>query len=319
MQARLLMSALSLCALWAAGAAAADPAAPAAPAAPALPALPAQPARPDLDAELASAQRQLEEAAHEVARLSTQLSGSLIEQVMPFVSQRVFLGVQLEPIAGAPGARVHSVSPGGPADEAGVRPGDILLMLNGTQLRGEAPARQVSHILRDVKPDTPLSARLVRAGHTLDLTITARGGPAALAALPEVREFGFQMPELPRLLGDRPLRDMELASLTPRLGSYFGTERGVLVVRAPADGALGLEDGDVILTIDGRQPLSGSHAARILGSYQPGEKIALRVLRQHKTLDLDGVLPERARDAHHREVRGPRQPAAPVWVSDASA
>jgi len=30
-----------------------------------------------------------------------------------------------------------------------------------------------------------------------------------------------------------PLMDMELATLTPRLGSYFGSEQGVLVVRAP--------------------------------------------------------------------------------------
>jgi S1-C subfamily serine protease len=88
--------------------------------------------------------------------------------------------------------------------------------------------------------------------------------------------------------------DMELATLTPRLGSYFGTDKGVLVVRAPADGALKLEDGDVILSIDGREPTSGSHATRILSSYSEGERIALRVLRQHKTLQLEATLPQRA-------------------------
>ena len=45
--------------------------------------------------------------------------------------------------------------------------------------------------------------------------------------------------------------DMELATISPQLGSYFGTDKGVLVVRAPTDGALKLEDGDVILAIDG--------------------------------------------------------------------
>ena len=90
----------------------------------------------------------------------------------------------------------------------------------------------------------------------------------------------------------RPLMDMELATLTPRLGSYFGTDKGVLVVRAPANGALKLEDGDVILAIDGRQPTSGSHATRILGSYQPGEKIKLRIVRERKTMELEATLPE---------------------------
>ena len=104
----------------------------------------------------------------------------------------------------------------------------------------------------------------------------------------------------------RPLMDMELATISPQLGSYFGTDKGVLVVRAPTDGALKLEDGDVILAIDGRQPTSGSHATRILGSYQPGEKVTLRVLRRHKTEDIVATLPERSVPGAPRRVIGKR-------------
>ena len=107
----------------------------------------------------------------------------------------------------------------------------------------------------------------------------------------------------------RPLMDLELVTLTPGLGSYFGTDKGVLVVRAPADGALKLQDGDVILAIDGRQPTSGSHATRILGSYQPGEKISLRVLRQHKTLELETTLPERPTYRDHARQNVSERPA----------
>jgi len=35
-----------------------------------------------------------------------------------------------------------------------------------------------------------------------------------------------------------------------------------------------------------------SHATRILSSYQPGEKFTLRIIRQHKTLEVDATLPE---------------------------
>jgi len=288
---------------------AADPVAPAppappAPAAPAAPAAPPAPARPDngeLDRRLEQAQRRLEQAASEVARLSTQLSSSAMQQVMPMLSRHAIIGVQLESAGESAGARVREVSPGGPAAEAGIRTGDVVVAVNGTAITGAEPSRQVVRIMREVKPDSRVAVRVLRDGKPQEFTVTARDSP--------VLDFDFNMSELPELQGafmfHRPLMDMELATISPQLGSYFGTDKGVLVVRAPAEGALKLEDGDVILAIDGRQPTSGSHATRILGSYQPGEKVTLRVLRRHKTEDIVATLPERSAPGHrdgHRET-----------------
>ncbi len=65
------------------------------------------------------------------------------------------------------------------------------------------------------------------------------------------------------------------------------------MIRVPRDGEfLKLQDGDVILSIDGRVPENGSHATRILSSYQPGEKIHLKIMRQKKSQELEGMLPE---------------------------
>jgi predicted metalloprotease with PDZ domain len=249
----------------------------------------------DLDAQLEAARKRLEQAAHDVARLSSQLSGTVIDRVMPYVEAgHAIIGVQLEPAAGAAGARVREVSPGGPAAEAGIHVGDVIVAVNGTELKDDEPARQVVRIMRDVKPDAKVSVRVSRDGKTRDFTVTARPGPSVLASVRGLPDLGFgPFPELQgAFLFHGPLMDMELATLTPRLGSYFGSEQGVLVVRAPADGAVKLEDGDVILAIDGRQPTSGSHATRILSSYQPGEKLTLRIIRQHKTLEVDATLPE---------------------------
>jgi S1-C subfamily serine protease len=232
-----------------------------------------------------------------VARLSAQLSGNVMDRVLPLGGPRAIIGAQLERGDGTGGARVRAVSPGGPAAEAGIRAGDVIVAVNGTELRGAEPARQVVRIMRDVKPDSKVSVRVMRDGMAHDFLVTARASPGSIdiEALPEVQGGAFMF--------HRPLMDMELATLTPRLGSYFGTDKGVLVVRAPADGALKLEDGDVILAIDGREPTSGSHATRILGSYQPGEKIVLRIMRQHKTLQLETAVPEKSDGAGRNTPR----------------
>ncbi len=116
---------------------------------------------------------------------------------------------------------------------------------------------------------------------------------------------------MPLFLARGPLAEMELATLTPGLGSYFGTDQGVLVIRAPADGALKLRDGDVILSIDGRVPTSGPHATRILASYQPGEKIELRIMRERKRLDIATTMPQPVRRGGNRVFFRSREFSAP--------
>jgi S1-C subfamily serine protease len=68
----------------------------------------------------------------------------------------------------------------------------------------------------------------------------------------------------------------------------------VLVVRPPRSGDFKLEEGDVIVDIDGRKPENGGHALRILRSYQPGEKVTLNILRDRKPVKLAVTLPARS-------------------------
>ena len=258
------------------------------------PAAPHPAAPPDIDAQLEAARKNLEAAARDVARLSTELSGSVLERVMPLVDPgHVIIGVQLESADGQHGARVRAVSPGGPAEEAGVRPGDVIVAVNGMEIQGSDPGRQVVSILHKVKPDSRVALRILRAGRPQELTVTARSGLDLLAkvhGLPDMQDFEFW--DLTGGMAHGALRDLQLVTLTPQLGSYFGAEQGVLVVHTGADSPLNLQDGDVILAIDGRQPTSGSHVTRILSSYQPGETYTLHILRQHKTLDLKGTVSE---------------------------
>lgn len=257
----------------------------------------------DLDAKLAEAQARLEKAARDVAELSSEIGGPLMDKFMVFNGEgpsRAIIGVQLDPESGKEGARIQEVSPGGPADEAGLHVGDVITAINGTDVKGESPAKQVMRLMHKVAPESKVNVRVAREGKSRDFVVIARRGAAFFGLQhPPVTSWPAMPPGFPEVGGSTfgpvmihgSLGEMELATLTPQLGRYFGTDKGVLVVRAPKD--FKLEDGDVILAIDGREPSSGSHATRILSSYQPGEKITIKLMRQQKTVNVETTLPER--------------------------
>ena len=69
----------------------------------------------------------------------------------------------------------------------------------------------------------------------------------------------------------------------------------------------------MVLAIGGRTPESPRHAFRILGSYQPGEKVKVEVLRQRKRLALDVEMPAvDPMGPGFRPGPAPREPSAPV-------
>jgi S1-C subfamily serine protease len=265
----------------------------------------------DLDAQLVAARQKLEAAARDVARLSAQLGQSAMARVQS-LRTRAVLGLQLrtEPSSKEQGATVMGVSPAGPAAEAGLASGDIIVALNGEPTVGpDAPAEVVEHMTR-VKPDTKVIVKVIRAGKPKEFEVTPRASVADFLPDfngPVLRWAGPGPGPGPGPNGSRQqeleLREiggvgaifegMELADLSPALGQYFGTSQGVLVIKVPRYGEfLKLKDGDVILSIDGRVPENGPHAARILRSYQRGETIHLKVMREKKTLTLDASLPE---------------------------
>lgn len=229
--------------------------------------------------------------------------------------RRAMLGIQVDPASGRDGVRVEEVSPGGPAEAAGVRAGDVIVAIDGAKLEGrDDSARELVRRMNDVEPDAKVKLRVLREGKARDIEVIARARGPMFRALPlpgvPRAPDAPHAPPAPWAFGHgfdwedflEPWRGgiggMELASLTPKLGAYFGTEKGVLVVRAPRGGELPLEDGDVILSIDGREPTSGAHAMRILRSYQPGEKLSLKIMRQRKVLTLSVVLPARDEERH---------------------
>jgi len=264
-------------------------------------------------AQLDKARAELDKKAQEVAELSMKLSGANDVMFRTGGAPPAMLGVQIDPESGKQGARVRNVSPGGPADEAGLRSGDVILTLDGKSIAGsDNSGRVLVDQMRTVKPDQKVKVRVLRDGKNKDLVVVAR---PMVAFGPGDRMFSVRLPEMGGVamaggpvggaMGPTPMfrqfrsfvhnefNGLELASITPKLGAYFGASDGVLVVSAPANDSLKLEDGDVIQAIDGRKPTDGAHALRILRSYKSGEKLSLAVLRQRKPVTLAVTMPER--------------------------
>jgi C-terminal processing protease CtpA/Prc len=253
-----------------------------------------------MEERLEQARRRLEESSREVAKLSSDLGRNYTYNFGTVVTAppRALLGISVDTGERRDGALVAQVSPGGAAEEAGIRRGDIITSLDGKDLTKEnSPGRALVDQLQQVKPDTKVKVALLRDGKKMNFDVTTRAAPQFDGFLVRNRNlrtdpFQGQRLALADSVVGNSLGGMEFATLSDRLGDYFGVDQGVLVVRAGTDAPYGLQDGDVILSIDGRAPTNAQHAGRILRSYQPGEKVKLRVQRDRKAVELDVSAPD---------------------------
>lgn len=268
--------------------------------------------RADIEQRLHDAQERMNRAAAEIAAIAAERASEAMENLALVggnavtVSRGVVIGVDLDPKSTG-GARVRDVSPGGPAEEAGIRAGDVIVMVNGKDVKSDAPGGAARKVVSELQafrgshrkdPDAKLKVQVLRDGKAKDFEVTPRRITNAFAFAPPYPP-NAGAPERPGTFNfnynflNSDLAGLEVTTLTPQLGRYFGTSKGVLVVRAPKRDTYKLQDGDVIIAIDGREPTSGSHITRILNSYQPGEQVTLRVMRDHKTQDIQVTVPDR--------------------------
>lgn len=266
--------------------------------------------------QMQQAHREMQQAAQRMAELSLQMQGPMLTRLSHmFDPNRAVLGISIgaDDTKNSAGVRVEAVTPGGPADEAGLRAGDTITAINGVRFQPAArqsAVEQLMNYMDKVKPGELLKLTYLRDGRMHAVTLKA----GRLADY----SFAFSLPPLPPVPPVPPVApvppappiqpnnlralfppgwwgawgDMQLTQLTPGLGQYFGTDKGLLVVRAPRDAALKLQDGDVILKIGDREPATPAEAVRMLYSYAPGTALTLHILRKGKPLDLKVIAPK---------------------------
>jgi S1-C subfamily serine protease len=231
-------------------------------------------------------------------------AGELRTHVHALVRGRARLGLMLgeaREAGGRTGVYVNEVVDGGPAARAGIRASDVLLALDGETL-GPDPARHLVELMASVEPGDTVSVLLHREGrdHTVRV-VTDRSGPMTIRfgerGVPGVVRPGFDPgPALMEALGERGLRmvgpagrhQLELVEMNPGLGRYFGVTEGVLVANVGDDSSLGLQPGDVLVSIGGRPVRNAAHARSILGSYRADEDLEMEVVRERRTITIRG-------------------------------
>lgn len=223
------------------------------------------------------------------------------------------LDLRPDPSRDSIGARVAGVTPGGPADRAGVQTGDIVTRFNGTQLgvtersdedENSRPAMRLINLASRLTPGDTVRLDLRRGTQNQSVSLVAAENDMDVM-MGRMNVFGgpgggmFEMGPLVRrgterafaLMGAGGLSSIELVKINPGLGEYFGTNEGLLVVSVGEDTSLGLRNGDVILAVGGRRVSSPPQAMRILETYEVGENVQMDVMRQKRRVSVTGKLP----------------------------
>jgi hypothetical protein len=267
----------------------------------------------DLEEDLREARESLQEAAREVARLSSELAAPFVDGIargFRFAGQRAMLGIGIEDTER--GVRVASVSPNGPAANAGIRIGDTIIAIDGAELadtrvaRGgqQSPSEVFLAQMTNVDAGDEVQLRVLNEGGAeRDVTVKVREiSPRAFADMSRDRNrnraysynYNYNYPGGNWLFRSNPWSQLQLVTLTPALGKYFGADKGLLILRGPEGGVLGLRDGDVILDIGGREPTTPEHALRILGSFEAGEPLKITIMREQRRQTLEVRIPAEA-------------------------
>ncbi len=161
------------------------------------------------------------------------------------------------------GVQVRTVAPGGPAERAGIKPGDVLVAANEHPLRTYLDWEAVK---LDLKVGDVITVS-AKSGATVSARRIVTGD------LPTVTAARVQV-----------LRGMDLVTVTPavraerNVTNQFG---GALIVKIQPDIAtqFGIQKGDVIYGIN-QQPLkTADEVAKALGAVRAGQMFILRIER----------------------------------------
>jgi serine protease Do len=173
------------------------------------------------------------------------------------------------------GALVNSVEKGGPADKAGVEPGDVILRFDG---KAVASSEDLPRIVGAIRPGAKVQMQIWRNKSPRDLLVVV-GEMQDDRAARQARRGGKPPATSPSQYG------LTLSDLTDAQRSELKVSGGVLVENVQGAGArAGVRRGDVILAVNNQDVTSVEQFNQMMGQFDKGRIVALLVRRGTNSL-----------------------------------
>jgi len=193
--------------------------------------------------------------------------GVMIQKITPELKQKLDLKDEK-------GALVADVTPGGPAEKAGIQRGDVIVTFNGKEIKEMS---ELPYVVASTPVGKSVAVEVLRKGQKKSFEIK-------IAELKDEKEAPVVTEAKPRL-------GMTVEDLTPELAKNFGLSeaKGVVVVQVE-DGSssaeAGLRAGDVILEIDQSPVKDVKDFGRKIESYKAGDTVLILAKRRGATVFL---------------------------------
>lgn len=220
---------------------------------------------------------------------------------------RVGLGIVMAPSAEVNGVKVAAVSPNGPAKSAGIQSGDQITSINGKLLtaKNQAGLNQARAALTNLKVGQSVKIGYTRSGKTASVTLKADKIEPQMIINRETRRLGPGGAP-PAMTHATRWNGLNMASLNPELGRYFGTSNGALIL-GPNPDLPQFKGGDVITQVDGKSVNNARDVLNAMRSKKTGEKVSVTLLRDRKPVNMSITVPKE----RTFNIPAPPRPPAP--------